>query len=217
VPDGQKLSNDGAGGGNPPSGSGLRGCPIPGTGDYVINLTYDGHLTMHHVDQHMLVEELATEAAHVYGLNAFDLILMLFGMNPQTLPRQNRLSDPPRVSPGATVLIFSIANHAGHKGGKLHSTPAHTRYPDGGNHVDLLPTPSYLGSKILGNFKLPKFDGNARYWKTWDKKFIRFLSIHQLDFVIEESFLDFLPLTPRHFEAIKMVYYILEDAIVPGL
>ncbi len=81
VPDGQKPSNDGAGGGNPPSGSGSRGCPIPGTGDYVINLTYDGHLTMHHVDQHMLVGELATEAAHVYGLNAFDLILMLFGMN----------------------------------------------------------------------------------------------------------------------------------------
>ena len=54
------------GGGNLPSGSGTRGCPIPGTGDYVINLTYDGHLTVHQVDQHMLVEELATEAAHVY-------------------------------------------------------------------------------------------------------------------------------------------------------
>ena len=66
VPDGQKPSNDGAGGGNLPSGSGTRGCPIPGTGDYVINLTYDGHLTVHQVDQHMLVEELATEAAHVY-------------------------------------------------------------------------------------------------------------------------------------------------------
>ncbi len=64
MPDGQKPSNDGAGGGNLPSGSGTRGCPIPGTGDYVINLTYDGHLTVHQVDQHMLVEELATEAAH---------------------------------------------------------------------------------------------------------------------------------------------------------
>jgi hypothetical protein len=82
--------------------------------------------------------------------------------------------------------------------------------------VGLVPTPSYLGSKILGNFKLPKFDGNARYWKTWDKNFIRFLSIHQLDFVVEESFMDLLPLTPSHFEANKMVYYILEDAIVPG-
>jgi hypothetical protein len=71
-------------------------------------------------------------------------------------------------------------------------------------------------SKMLGNFKLPKFDGNSRYWKTWDKTFIRFLSIHQLDFVIEESFLDVLPLSPSDFGANKMVYYILEDAITPG-
>ncbi len=28
--------------------------------------------------------------------------------------------------------------------------------------------------------------------------------------------MDLLPLTPRHLEANKMVYYILEDAIVPG-
>jgi hypothetical protein len=195
VPDGHKPSNDGAGGGNPPSGSGVRGGQTPGTGDYVINLTYEGHLTKNHVGQHMLVEQLATEAAGVYNLNAIDLILMLFGMNPQTLPRQNRLSDPPRVGPGATVLVFCIAGHARRMGGHLHPTPAYARYPDGGNNVSLIQTPSYLGSKILGNFKLPKFDGNARYWKMWDKNFIRFLSIHQLDFVIEGSFLDLLPLT----------------------
>jgi hypothetical protein len=73
-----------------------------------------------------------------------------------------------------------------------------------------------IGSKVLGNFKLPKFDGNSRYWKTWEKNFVRFLSIHQLDFVIEESFLDHLPLSPRDFGANKMVYYILEDALTPG-
>jgi hypothetical protein len=72
------------------------------------------------------------------------------------------------------------------------------------------------GSKILGTFKLLKFDGNARSWKAWDKTFIRYLSIHQLDFVIVETFLDSLPLTPRDFAANKMVYYILEDAIIPG-
>jgi hypothetical protein len=71
-------------------------------------------------------------------------------------------------------------------------------------------------SKILGNFKLPKFDGTSRYWKTWDKTFIRFLSIHQLDYVVEENFLDVLPLSPSNFAANKMVYYILEDAITPG-
>jgi hypothetical protein len=73
---------------------------------------------------------------------------------------------------------------------------------------------------MLGNFKLPKFDGTARYWKTWDKTFVRFLSIHQLDHVVEETFLDVLPLSPNAFAAnkmvYKMVYYILEDAITPG-
>ncbi len=73
-----------------------------------------------------------------------------------------------------------------------------------------------LGSKILGTFKLPKFDGNARQWKTWDKTFVRYLSGHQLDFVLEESFLAILPLSTRDFGANKMVYYILEDAITPG-
>jgi hypothetical protein len=37
-----------------------------------------------------------------------------------------------------------------------------------------------------------------------------------LDQVLEESFLDVLPLTPQDFTANKMVYYLLEDVIVPG-
>jgi hypothetical protein len=72
------------------------------------------------------------------------------------------------------------------------------------------------GSKMLGSFKLPKFDGASRSWKTWDKAFIRFLSIHQLDYVVEEFFLDVLPLSPNNFSANKMVYYIIEDAVTPG-
>jgi hypothetical protein len=45
---------------------------------------------------------------------------------------------------------------------------------------------------------------------------VRFLSIHQLDQVIDEGFLDLLPLSPQDFASNKMVYYLLEDAIVPG-
>jgi hypothetical protein len=139
----------------------------------------------------------------------------LFGMMPQTLLRANRLSDPPRVGPGATVLIFSIAGGARRSGG--HPIPS-GGYSSG--REDGYPQASFsgglAGSKILGNFKLPKFDGNARYSKTWDKTFVRYLSIHQLDFVIEESFLAVLPLSTRDFGANKMVYYILEDAITPG-
>jgi len=74
----------------------------------------------------------------------------------------------------------------------------------------------YFSSKILANFKLPTFDGLSRNWKSWNKTFIRFLSIHQLDHVIEETFLSILPLTPRDFAGNKMVYYLLEDAIVPS-
>jgi hypothetical protein len=73
-----------------------------------------------------------------------------------------------------------------------------------------------VGSKFLGQFKLTKFDGSSRSWKQWDKSFVRYLSIHQLDHVIEESFLDTLPLSPQDFNANKMVYYLLEDALVPG-
>jgi hypothetical protein len=199
-------------GGNMPS---VRRALTPDVDEFTINLTYEGHLQRHQVSQHMFVEKLVEEASILYQLNAADLVLMLFGMNPQTLLRRNRLSDPPRVGPDSTVLIFNLAGHANHVGRQLASPPAQTRDPNGADTA-FVPATNFLGSKILSNFKLPKFDGNARYWKTWDKNFIRFLSIHQLDFVIEESFLNFLPLTPRNFEANKMVYYILEDAVTTG-
>ncbi len=61
-----------------------------------------------------------------------------------------------------------------------------------------------------------KFDGTARQWKAWNKSFIRYLSIHQLDYVIEDDFLDLLPHSQDAFAANKLVYYILEDAIMAG-
>jgi hypothetical protein len=156
----------------------------------------------------MFVDQLAVEAADVFQINAVDVLLMLFGMHPRTLSRNNRLSDSPRVGPGSTILVLCIAGHAMNMGGR---GPMNRHFeetkPDSG---------AMIGSKILGSFKLPKFDGNSRYWKTWEKNFVRFLSIHQLDFVIEETFLDILPLSPRAFGANKMVYYILEDALTPG-
>jgi hypothetical protein len=56
----------------------------------------------------------------------------------------------------------------------------------------------------------------TRNWKQWYKSFVRFLSIHQLDQVIEEDFLTVLPLSPQDFNSNKMVYYLLGDAIVSG-
>jgi hypothetical protein len=61
----------------------------------------------------MRVSYLNDDAAAIYRLDARDLVLMLFGMNPHTLASQGRLSDPPpAVGPGSTVLIFNIAGMA---------------------------------------------------------------------------------------------------------
>jgi hypothetical protein len=194
----------------------LGGTPSPGTGCFDITLIHEGNRIRHRVTQHMPVMQLTDEAAALFRLNPPDVVLLLFGIYPRTLPRENRLSDPPRVEPGGTVMVFNIINHARQQGG--YQPPPqpvgsgafyHATFGSGQGAFG-------IGSKMLGNFKLPKFDGTSRYWKTWDKTFIRFLSIHQLDHVVDETFLDVLPLSPSNFAANKMVYYILEDAITPG-
>ena len=55
---------------------------------------------------------------------------------------------------------------------------------------------SFVSDKLRATFKCPKFLGEVRYWKTWNQGFVRFLSINELDYVIDEGFLA-LALTPR--------------------
>jgi hypothetical protein len=181
----------------------------PGSARYEIFLSFEGRTVKHIVSRDMWVRELRDDAARIYHLVSQDLILVLFGMNPRSLVIQNQLSDPPQVGPGATVLIFNIL------GGGRPDPPLN---PPTGQQIMAAPFPSanFPGAKILGNFKLTKFDGSSRNWKQWDKSFVRFLSIHQLDHVIEESFLAVLPLSPQDFNSNKMLYYILEDALVPA-
>jgi hypothetical protein len=142
--------------------------------------------------------------------------LMLFGLVPHMLPMttHSRLSDPPTVGPGATVLVFSTGGSARNQGRGGGNQPNN----DLGQIATIAPTPQLAnfttGSKVFANFKLTKFDGSARSWKQWDKSFVRYLSIHQLDHVIEESFLDSLPLSTQNFHANKLVYYLLEDSII---
>jgi hypothetical protein len=69
-----------------------------------------------------------------------------------------------------------------------------------------------VNDKLRASFKCPRFLGETRHWKAWNKGFIRFLSINQLDHVIDENFMN-LPLTPKHQEDNKLVYYLLEDAV----
>ena len=171
-------------------------------------------LLQHQVTADMAVATLIEEAAGVYNLVAHDTVLVLFGVNPRKLTRGNVLSNPPTVGPGATVLVMVISGFSprgtppvGGRGDAL--------YQNGQTQMMAFST-NGGGSKLLGNFKLPKFDGTARHWKNWDKTLVRFLSIHQLDQVLSETFMDSLPLSPQDFAANKMVYYILEDAITPG-
>jgi hypothetical protein len=72
-----------------------------------------------------------------------------------------------------------------------------------------------VSSKVLGSFKLPKFDGTPRHWKTWDRSLQRFLGLHQLDHVLFESFLSLLP-HPDAVNANKVVYFLIEEAVAVG-
>jgi hypothetical protein len=150
---------------------------------------------------------------------------MLFGLIPSTLKVGSRLSDPPIVTDGSTVLIFHIGNLA-HDHTPPQTSPS--RHVDGvpGHMRGALPSTVFANPlvpplppnpKFLGDFKLSKFDGTARQWKAWNKSFTRYLSIHQLDYVLESGFLDLLQFSRDAFTANKMVFYILEDAIVQSL
>jgi hypothetical protein len=189
VPDGHRSMGEDSGGSNPPGRNGggggqrytsedrdlpTRANSQPNNGEYTINLTFEGHMQRHRVTQHMLVDQLSIEAANLFQINAPDVLLMLFGMNPRTLARQNRLSDPPIVGPGATVLVLCIAGHAMNMRGYGLTTPNQPNLRVRNVDEASSETGLTIGSKVLGNFKLPKFDGNSRYWKTWEKNFVRF-------------------------------------------
>jgi hypothetical protein len=66
--------------------------------------------------------------------------------------------------------------------------------------------------KIKQSFKCPRFSGIAKDWKIWNKGFVRFLSIWDLDYVLDPSFFDDFPLSVQKIHDNKMVYFILEDA-----
>ena len=194
----------------PPSSGGPRGngssvrnqLPDHGHRGFAITLAHEGHLMQHIVTAGMAVETLIADAAGEYGLIDRDTVLFLFGVNPRRLVRGKVLSDSPVVGPGDTVLVMVIAGEfpraTPSMGGRVGSSFQHEQ-----THVMAFPN-SGGGSKLLGNFKLPKFDGTARHWKNWDKSLVRFLSIHQLDQVLAETFLDSLPLSPQDFAANKL-------------
>jgi hypothetical protein len=87
---------------------------------------------------------------------------------------------------------------------------------DGDELYDKIASPSLESKsydKIRQNFKCPKFTGQARDWKIWDKGFWRYLSIWELEYVLDPSFFDVIPLSADRKRDNKLVYYIMEDAV----
>jgi hypothetical protein len=116
--------------------------------------------------------------------------------------------NPPN-SPARTPAPFGPPLPPGYQRVPPANTPGPSPTTDPG-----LPTRSSTASdKLRSTFKCPKFQGDARNWKEWNQGFIRFLAIHKLDHVIDEDF----PKTCvslAYQEDNKLVYYVLEDAVL---
>jgi hypothetical protein len=62
-----------------------------------------------------------------------------------------------------------------------------------GKDKDTSSATSRSHDKIKQNFKCPRFTGQTKDWKLWDKGFQRYLSIWDLDYVLNPDFFDEVP------------------------
>jgi hypothetical protein len=67
--------------------------------------------------------------------------------------------------------------------------------------------------KLRQAFKCSRFSGQAREWKQWNKGFMRYLSIWDLEYVLDPDFLLDMPLSPAKLRDNKLVFFIIEDAV----
>ena len=174
-------------------------------------MIFAGGTTVHRVWDSMPVSQLVSEAGLLYGLDPKGLSLVLLSGTPASIPKMGSISGPPRITPRSTVLVF-------HAPKPWMPPPTRPWMPQPYDHDqgDRHGPTSGLSPKLLASFKLPKFDGVARSWKTWEKAFTRFLGIHQLDHVLEEDFLATLWTAPGAKAANKMVFFLIEDAVATG-
>jgi hypothetical protein len=185
-----------------------------------------GQEVLHQVRDRTLVSRLAEEAGAIFGLDPAFIVLMICMPSPEVLDKRATLAGPPRVFPNVSVYVCFVRT-----GTSPNYTPPPMRvgaidhgifpqfqqgYEDHGAYDLVSDQGPLLNSKLLGNFKLPKFDGSPRHWKSWDKAFERFLGLHQLDHVLEADFLLRVPLSQKAYAANKVVYFLLEDAVAPG-
>jgi len=166
----------------------------------------------------MPISILIEEAGNIFGLDPAEISLVLFSASPVTLRRESTISGPPLVAPNSSVMIFShcpppvpYRPHYGHQ-----TPPPQVMVAHGGFASAAPPVSPFISSKLLSSFKLPKFDGVSKNWKTWDRSFQRFLGLHQLDHVLEDGFLATIWDVPGAKEANKFVYFLLEDSVAVG-
>jgi hypothetical protein len=171
-----------------------------------IALVHEGQTQRHRVHETMAVAQLVEEAAGIFSLDSRVIVLMLFTATPATLDRARDLAGPPRVGPNSTVMVFAVGSIPAERNLELR---AGERDP-----TRAAPGPR-MHSKLLGTFKLPKFDGTPKAWKQWDRDFVRFLGLHQLQHVLLEGFEHLLP-HPEAVASNKIVYFLVEEAVLPG-
>jgi len=177
---------------------------------FEVHLIFEGTMVSYRVWPAMAIQQLVLEAGRIFGIDSNDIILVLFSLVPASLHRDGFIHGPPRVDPGARIMVFNVP------GVPAQSLPYNGRSMENYRHALPEAPIQGLSSKLLSTFKLPKFDGAARSWKLWEKSFQRFLGLHQLDYVLEEDFPEMLWTTPGAKAANKMVFFIIEDAVGSG-
>ena len=211
------------------TGAGRPGYGGRGDGAYYIRLICEGDTVQHLVWPAMAISELITDAGHIFGLDPEGISLVLFSATPLTLRRESTIQGPPLVAPNSSVMVFSLMPHPMQFDPQYgpHTPPPQApvghgyggfTYPTNpvGPPVGGVVSSGFVNSRLLSSFKLPKFDGVSKNWKTWDRAFQRFLGLHQLDHVLEDGFLQTLWQVPGAKEANKFVYFLLEDSVSTG-
>jgi hypothetical protein len=173
---------------------------------------------------------LRSQVSDTLGLPATSLFFVCHGV---ALDLQRRLSDRPVIDGSTPIYLFTslgnatqaLAHHAGrepHPNPGRDSGPAYPHatvgHPSFGLHAPTQEQRSGSSStrgasdKLRSTFKCPKFLGDARHWKQWNKGFVRYLAIQQLDHIIEVEFKT-MTMTVALNADNKFVYYLLEDAV----
>ncbi len=119
--------------------------PRPTSDDvrFTIRLTHAGQTVVHTVWDQMPISQLSEEAAAIFGLDSEFVILMLFGVFPQTLDSRSRIAGPPRVAPDSNVFVFCFGGSPEHRSSYEPShPPAMGRGVDHGNFNPSLRDPS---------------------------------------------------------------------------